>query len=242
MSQPKEKKHVLRFLYISRAHPHCRIRRLVYIKLPEEDPRSADPTLCGRLNIALYGTRDAGQSFEFEVREVVTGAGCEQGISSPCVYGVKERELYFFHHGDDFVVGGPEEESQWLVKVLEKKFIRGILGGGEGHVKHIACLNRMLRWNGIYAEGGEAIEYEADSRHAEVLRKQMGLSDESRGLSSQGVQVKLTPEVEMQLDEDRAASFRSACMRLSYLALDRPEMQFTAKECARGMSNPTERH
>ena len=46
----------------------------------------------------------------------------------------------------------------------------------------------------------------------------------------------------MQLDEDRAATFRSACMRLSYLALDRPEMQFTAKECARGMSNPTERH
>jgi hypothetical protein len=137
MSQPKEKKHVLRFLDISRAHPHCRIRRLVYIKLPEEDPRSADPMLCGRLNMALYGTRDAGQNFEFEVTEVVTGAGCEQGISSPCVYKVKERELYFFHHGDDFFAGGPEEESQWLVKVLEKKFIvkdRGILGGGEGQV------------------------------------------------------------------------------------------------------------
>ena len=99
---------MLRFLDISRAHPHCRIRRLVYIKLPEEDPRSADPTLCGRLNMALYGTRDAGQNFEFEVTEVVTGEGCEQGISSPCVYRVKERELYFLNLNE---------------QALEKKFI-----------------------------------------------------------------------------------------------------------------------
>ena len=70
--------------------------------------------------MALYGTRDAGQNFEFEVKEVVTGEGCEQGISSVCVYKVIDRELYFFHHGDDFVAGGPEEESEWLVKALEK--------------------------------------------------------------------------------------------------------------------------
>ncbi len=31
--------------------------------------------------------------------------------------------------------------------------VLGILGGGEGHLGHITCLNRMLRWNGIYAEG-----------------------------------------------------------------------------------------
>ena len=70
MSTPTDKDHVIRFLDISRAHPHCRIRRLVYIRLPEEDPRSVDKDLCGRLNMALYGTRDAGQNFEFEVMEV----------------------------------------------------------------------------------------------------------------------------------------------------------------------------
>ena len=31
-------------------------------------------------------------------------------------------------------------------------------------------------------------------------------------------------------------------MRLGYAALDRPEVQFAAKECARGMSTPTQRH
>ena len=69
----------------SRAHPHCRIRWLGYIKLPEEDPRSADT--------ALYSMRDAGQNFEFEVTEVVTSAGGEHDIGAPCVYKVREREL-----------------------------------------------------------------------------------------------------------------------------------------------------
>eukprot|EP00971_Amphidinium_carterae_P350860 6491778-Amphidinium_carterae.1 len=31
-------------------------------------------------------------------------------------------------------------------------------------------------------------------------------------------------------------------MRLVYLALDRPELQFTAKEVSRGLSSPTVRH
>jgi hypothetical protein len=36
--------------------------------------------------MALYGTRDAGQNLELKVHEVVTGAGCIQGVFSPCVY------------------------------------------------------------------------------------------------------------------------------------------------------------
>eukprot|EP00971_Amphidinium_carterae_P033696 663642-Amphidinium_carterae.1 len=31
-------------------------------------------------------------------------------------------------------------------------------------------------------------------------------------------------------------------MQLVYLALDRPELQFTAKEASRGLSSPTVRH
>ena len=109
-------------------------------------------------------------------------------------------------------------------------------------MRHITDLNRMKRWNGIYAEGGEVIEHETDARHADLLRKQMELSDENRGVSPPGGLVRQTPESEMQLDRERAATLRSACMRLSYPALDRQEVQFIAKEEARGMSNPAERH
>ncbi len=43
-----------------------------------------------------------------------------------------------------------------------------------------------------------------------------------------------------ELDAAMATPFRSACMRLAYLAMDRPEIQYTAKEIARAMANPTE--
>ena len=37
---------VLRFLDISRAHPHCPIHRKVYIRLPQEGPSSGDRAMC----------------------------------------------------------------------------------------------------------------------------------------------------------------------------------------------------
>jgi hypothetical protein len=245
ISTPAAKDHVIRFLDISRAHPHCKIRRLVFIRLPAEDPNSADKTLCGKLNMALYGTRDAGQNFEFEVNEVVTAAGCLRGDSCPCVFRCEQHGIYFFHHGDDFVIGGRREGSLWLVRVLETKFIvkdRGVLGPRVDDKEYMVCLNRMLRWRRAGADGGEAILYEADARHGELLRSQMGLDLNSRGLSAPGVQIKITPDVMVPLDEERQVIFRSACMRLSYLALDRADLQFVSKECARGMATPLERH
>jgi len=59
--------------------------------------------------------------------------------------------------------------------------------------------------------------------------------------STPGTAVKVTPETEKEVPEEEATVYRSACMRLGYMALDRPELQFTAKECARGMSTPSER-
>ena len=100
---------MLRFLDISRAHPHCRITRTVYIKLPEEDPRSQEEGICGVLVMALYGTRDAGQNFELTTTEVLEEGGCEQSAFSPCVYKNDEKQVRLFHHGDDSVVDGARQ-------------------------------------------------------------------------------------------------------------------------------------
>eukprot|EP00971_Amphidinium_carterae_P180882 3588138-Amphidinium_carterae.1 len=62
----------LLFIDITRAHPHCHVQRELYIALPREDPASADGKSCGRLKRCLYGTRDAGRSFELFVYEVMT--------------------------------------------------------------------------------------------------------------------------------------------------------------------------
>ena len=42
-----EKSHVLMFFDITRAHPHCTMRRQVWVELPAEDPRSKEEGVCG---------------------------------------------------------------------------------------------------------------------------------------------------------------------------------------------------
>ncbi len=41
------------------------------------------------------------------------------------------------------------------------------------------------------------------------------------------------------MDTEAATMFRSVCMRINYLAQDRPDIMFTAKELARWMATPT---
>ncbi|CAK0865359.1 unnamed protein product, partial [Prorocentrum cordatum] len=233
MSSDPSEGRVLRFLDISRAHPPCEIKR-------------AEIGTCRLLRMALYGTRDAGQNFELATAETVIGAGCDQSAFSPCVYCHKDLQVSFFHHDDDFVLEGSRDGTESICEALKTKFIvkdRGVLGLAPTDAKETTCLNRVVRWRDRWCQGGEAIEYEAGPRHAQILHAQLGMDPRTtKSLSTPGLGQKLTPEVERELNEHEAAEYRSACMRLGYLALDRPEVQFTAKECARGMQKPTERH
>ena len=70
-----EEDQVLMFIDITRAHPHCSMKRKVWIKLPPEDPRAADGLTCGFLLYGLYGLRDAGQNFELFTMEVMVLLG-----------------------------------------------------------------------------------------------------------------------------------------------------------------------
>ena len=51
----------IEFIDIRRAYYHAHARRDLYVQLPIED---SEPGMCGRLNKALQGTRDAAQCWE----------------------------------------------------------------------------------------------------------------------------------------------------------------------------------
>ena len=59
-------------------------RENVHMEGPKE--RGLDPSQCLRLNKCWYGTRDAGQAFEFAVRDGFDANDFSQGAYSPCVY------------------------------------------------------------------------------------------------------------------------------------------------------------
>eukprot|EP00971_Amphidinium_carterae_P005406 108142-Amphidinium_carterae.1 len=236
ISTPKaddlDKDFVIRLLDISRAHQNCDMTRDVYIRLPREDPRAESGEYCGLLRKALNGVRDAAQAFERRVCELLGASGIQQGSYNPCTYSSSSLRLALLHHGDDFVIVGPRSNTDVAVDALKEGFLvkdRGMLGPRSTDLKNIQVLNRTLRWS----QDGDLLEYEADLRHVPLLLEQVGLKSESKSLSTPGEKIKPTPALEKQVEPMTATIYKSAAMRLAYLALDRPEISYAAKECAR---------
>jgi hypothetical protein len=118
----------------------------------------------------------------------------------------------------------------------ETKF-RGILGDEEGDMKEIVILNRPIRWR------GGSIEYEADPKHAEEVVRRVGLESDSKGLDGPIVKETLADleEVAEELSGAEATEFRAIAATANYLAQDRVDIQFAAKEICRDMAKPTTR-
>ena len=103
-----------------------------------------------------------------------------------------------------------------------------------GDVQEAIHLNRLLRLYPPGAEGGERWEIEGDPRHVEILVSQMGLSNESKAVSTPG-EWTTDEEHGNVLGAEYRACYRSWTMRASYLSQDRCELQFAVKELARRM-------
>ena len=137
--------------------------------LPPEDDT---PGYCGLLVKAMYGTRDAAANWEQEYTDCLRCLGFVSGISTPCAFYNKERDVRVVVHGDDFTLLGTETDIQWLYKGMSERYslkMRGILGPDSHDMKEITILNRVLRWT------PRGLEYEADPRHAEILISELGL-------------------------------------------------------------------
>ena len=141
-------------------------------------------------------------------------------------------------HGDDFTTAGPKCELDIFEQQLGAKYELkkgGRLGPSPSDSKEFTVLNRVLRWTAT------GIEYEADPRQCERLLEGLGLDDGCKSAATPG----LKPVIE-QLKEDKPLStdahtaYRALAARANYLAQDRIDVQFSAKEVCRFMSSPTD--
>ena len=243
---PKGEPLVLQFLDVSRAHPHCDVLRDdFYVEAPAEWGAPADTCLLVRK--CWYGMRDAGQAFEFAVRDRFVSQGFEQGMFSPCVYKfAKDGEWFiYFIHGDDYDGLGARMLLERYKAALDTRFIikcRGYLGGGAGCCSQIRMLIRILTCVAGHTENDDMLTYEADSRHIDLLGAAYGLSQESKSRVTPWNKKEFldrNPLAGPELAADKCKAFRSNCMRALYLAIDRPDIQFCSKEIARSMATPT---
>ena len=161
------------------------------------------------------------------------------------MYHHPQTRVQVFRHGDDFVVLGSRQQQLEFYEQLSKHFIvkhLATLGPNPalGDSKEVRILNRIVRWvQPPYGSGTERLEYELDPRHAELIIHQLGLTGSSRGVATPSEKSKSGTDYSTKLSKEDHALYRSATMRLCYLALDRPDLQFPAKDLARWMQSPT---
>ena len=131
--------------------------------------------MCGKLNKAMYGTRDAAMNWTAAYTSVlVEKMGFAQGVSTPCALYHHEYGIRTVVHGDDFTTLASDADMDWYEGELKKSFeikVRGRLGLGCTGPQEIKILNRIVRWT------TEGLEYEADPRHVEIMLAQLELAD-----------------------------------------------------------------
>ena len=172
ISRAAEKKtNKMIYIDISRAYFYAKSVRPTYVKLPAEDPRSSDPTCCGRLLMSMYGTRDAALNWHEEYAETLRQADYVRGIANPCLFYNHTTDVSVMVHGDDFLATGDGKAVESLKKVLSDAYKVKVetLGGDAGDLSEIRVLNRVLR----RTDAGYRLE--ADPRHAEAVIRDLGL-------------------------------------------------------------------
>lgn len=235
---------VLIFLDISRAHPHCKaLRDNIYVVPPAE--LGLAHGLCLRLLRSIYGLRDANQAFEFKVKETFEQLGFIQGRFSPCVYHHASRPVIFAVHGDDYVGVGPRVFLLQFETDLGKLLIvknRGVMGPRPSDMKTIKLLARSVTWHDASNQRAEHISWEGDTRHVTVLCQQLGIQEDNKGRATPADKSRFSESPPLsgnELSPELTSLYKSCCMRVAFLSLDRPDIQFCSKELARAMSKPT---
>jgi hypothetical protein len=236
------------FFDISRAHFYGVATRELYIKLPEEDQDESDAEpMCGLLNRSMYGTQDASHIWQQNYSDHLVQHEYQFGNASKAIFYNEKEDTRGLVHGDDFMVLADEDGINKFEAMLQEKYVvkrTALLGPDPTDDKEAVMLNRVLVWRDPYG-GDEAIEVEADSRHAELIVKQLGLEN-AKGVDTPSV--KRTEEEERQCEAEAimpapsGTLYRSCTMRAAYLSTDRIDIGETVKNLARNMQNPKPTH
>ena len=166
--------------------------------------------------------QDAGVNWEFAICKVMVAISCVQGRASPCIYRHLEKQLLVWVHGDDFVFLGYIVNVKCIFAKLQEVGVvtnQGILGpsGFHDRAQNIRVPGRIVEWT------DDGITWEADLRHAELIRKSFGVT--GRSVETPGVRDKLDDiEGEVPTSKEAADRYRANTMRAQYLSTDRRDV------------------
>ena len=182
----------LSFVDVKKAYFYGIPERELYVRLPSE--LGISKKYVGKLVRCMYGTRDAGAIWESCYAGCLTKLGFIQGKASPCCFRHPQWSVSVVVHGDDFTALGSPDGLDKFEKGMTATFeckLKGRLGTGPNDAKEMRVLNRIVRIT------DDALLYEADPRHAEMLIKAFKLED-SKSVVTPGVK---SPEADGDPDK-----------------------------------------
>ena len=86
---------------VRRAYFYAKTTRDIYVRLPQEDP-DAEEGMLGKLNLCLYGTRDAAKGWQETLSAHLIANGFVRGRGFPSLFHHPTRDIMTLVHGDDY--------------------------------------------------------------------------------------------------------------------------------------------
>ena len=213
-------------------------RTSLYVELPPEDPLSASGRYVGKLERAMYGTRDAPMIWQDHLRKAQLDMKFKESVAHLGVFQHETRDILLCVHVDGLLCTGVRDDLLWLKLQLLKEYeLETKLMGDDDHKEKTAVyLGRTLEWR----EDGLGVR--PDRKHVRSLLRELGME------TCRSVSTPLSPTVEKEGDRsDRpevspelATKHRAAVARVVYLAHDRLDLGVAAVELAKTMAIPRE--
>ena len=208
-------------------------RRKIYIELPTSDPQHGSDKV-GLLRKALYGTCDAPQIWQFEVRRTLENLGFRRCALQPSVYIHDAKEILLVIHVDDFLVAASQDALDWVYKEVSKVYElkQKMISSAPEDAHETTYLNKKMKSNWM--------SYEGDEKHADVLLCDWGLA------LCGAVSSTLTKELEdkigdgCKLGESEGRRVRRSIARINFMSQDRPDLCCAARIISKHMASPTD--
>jgi hypothetical protein len=227
----------LMFIDVKKAHLNGEVAEdeFAYVLLTKEAGGGV-----GRLRRWLYGMRPAASAWEDHYAEKLKEAGFVRGRAAPTSFVNPETGVRVVVWGDDFTFLGREKHLKDMADKMADWYeikVRAMMGPDPGDDKEVRILNRVIKWE------RDKITYVADDKHVVRIMDELGFDDDTKGVD---MPIKKGHdegdfESDEPLDAAEARRYRRLAATINYLAMDRPDLQFTASVLGRTMAKPTER-
>jgi hypothetical protein len=109
-------------LDVVRAYFYAPATRAIHISIPAEDRMPGDAGLVAKLNLSLYGTRDAAKNWTQTYNAFLGRLGFDTGKGSTCNFCDPSRQIAMTVHGYDFTACGSDEDLAWLSARFKEEY------------------------------------------------------------------------------------------------------------------------